>query len=204
MGDLNINFFLIHGSAMWLAWGVFSLVQISSNRYMKGSHWDSRMWIHRLSAGIIIVITLVYALYAFGFLGWKVLDNAHSYFVFPILALVLIVAILGVATRSMLRRKKWSTKSALVVKRVHWFFAYLIIVLGIGAIITGIYFYRTNPKHESDIPLEWIHLTLFVMALVILEVLYRQSLSPQTKFEMGPHKVTIPLKEFKSRVKNGE
>jgi hypothetical protein len=173
MSDLNINFFLIHGTAMWFAWGVFSLVQVSSNRYMKGSHWDSRMWIHRLSGGIIVVITLFYALYAFGYVGWAVIDNGHSYFVFPILALVLIVAVLGVMTRSCLRRKKWNTKTALVMKRVHWVFAYLIIALGIGAIMTGIYYYRTNPKHESDIPLEWIHLLLFVLAVVILEVSYR-------------------------------
>lgn len=186
MSDLNINFFLIHGTAMWLAWGVFSLVQISSNRYMKGSHWDTRMWIHRISGGIIVVITLIYALYAFGYLGWKVLDNGHSYFVFPVLALVLIVAILGVITRSMLRRSVWSTKSALVMKRVHWFFAYLIIILGIGAVMTGIYYYRINPKHESEIPLEWIHLTLFVLAITLLEVLYRRSLSPQEKYKVSP------------------
>jgi hypothetical protein len=196
---LNINFFLIHGSAMWLAWGVFSVVQIASNRYMKGSHWDSRMWIHRLSAGIMVAITLFYALYAFGYLGWKVLDNAHSYFVFPILALVLIVAALGVVTRSMLRRNKWSTQMALTMKRVHWFFAYLIIILGIGAVVSGIHFYRINPAHASDIKLEWIHLTLYVLILVTLEVLYRKSLSPQVQFELAPNykqKVIIPLKEF--------
>ena len=137
MGDLNINFFLIHGTAMWIAWGLFAIVQIASNRYMKGSHWDTRMWVHRISGGIIVVITLIYAIYAFGFLGWNVINNAHSYFVFPILALVLIVAILGVITRSLLRRTQWNTKTAIVMKRVHWVFAYLIIVLGIGAIMTG-------------------------------------------------------------------
>jgi hypothetical protein len=88
------------------------------------------------------------------------------------------VAVLGVVTRAMLVRKKWSTKTALIMKRVHWFFAYLIIILGIGAIMSGIYFYRIYPKHESEIPLEWIHLTLFVLTLVILEVFYRKSLSP--------------------------
>ena len=110
MGDLlSLNFFLIHGTAMWAAWGVFALVQISSNRYMKGSHWDSRQWIHAISAGIMVAITLFFALYAIGMVGWKVLNVTHSYFVFPILALVLIVSILGIATRFCLNKNKWST-----------------------------------------------------------------------------------------------
>ena len=200
MGDLNINFFLIHGTAMWLAWGVLAIVQISSNRYMKGSHWDTRMWIHRISAGIIIVITLVFALYAWGFLGWAVIPNGHSVFVFPVLFLVLIVAILGVATRSMLRRQVWNTKSALVMKRVHWVFAYLIIVLGIGAIITGIYSYRTNPKHESDIPLEWIHLVVFILVVLALEVFYRMSLNPIEKFNVTPTSPGAQDHNFQKRV----
>jgi hypothetical protein len=91
---------------------------------------------------------------------------------------VLIVAALGVLTRSLLLSNKWSTQTALIMKRVHWFFAYLIIILGIGAIVSGIHFYRINPAHPSDIPLEWIHLTLWVLIMVTLEVLYRRSLSP--------------------------
>lgn len=169
---------------------------------MKGSHWDTRMWIHRLSGAIIVIITLIYAIYAWAFVGWNVFDNSHSYFVFPILFLVLIVAILGVVTRSLLRRTVWNTKTSLVVKRVHWVFAYLIIILGIGAIMTGIYYYRINPKHQSDIALEWIHLTIFVLALIILEVSYRFTLTKDTKFEAGS--TLIPLKEFKTRVSNGE
>jgi hypothetical protein len=45
---------------------------------------------------------------------------------------------MGVATRSMLRRKKWETRKALCMKKIHRLFAYLIIILATAAIFTGI------------------------------------------------------------------
>ena len=67
---MTINFFIIHGTVLWITWGVFALVQISSNRYMKGSQWDSYLWVHRIVGGMLVILTLFYALYAWGTVGW--------------------------------------------------------------------------------------------------------------------------------------
>ena len=77
---------------------------------------------------------------------------------------------MGVATRSMLKRKKWATRKALCMKRVHRIFAYTVIVLATGAIFTGILSYRTNPKHPIDFPLEYVALAIFIIILFILEL----------------------------------
>lgn len=60
-----------------------------------------------------------------------------------------------------------------MVTNIHKGLAYLIMIAGFGAIYTGVYDYRSNPKHPFDLPLEWIHLgcTLFIFGG--LEVLYQ-------------------------------
>ena len=101
--DVNINFFMVHGSMLWTSWGLLSILQIASNRYMK-ANWESYHWIHRLVGMTMVVITIFYATYSFGYLGWNILNNWHSYFVFPILFLILFIAAGGIITRSCLRR----------------------------------------------------------------------------------------------------
>lgn len=127
------------------------------------------MWIHRVSGAAILAITLYYGLKAWQTLGWKVLPNAHSVFVFPTLFAVFFVAMGGIASRSMLRRQVWNTKAALLVKRAHKIFAYLLLLLSQGALATGMHFYRINPKHASTIPLEWIHLVTMAGVVALFE-----------------------------------
>ena len=172
-----MNFFLLHGTMMWIAWSLFSLVMISSNRYLKGHLWNSRMWIHRIFGALILIITLYFAIMAWKNLGWEILDNIHSYFVFPVLFSVLFVVLLGVATRSIMRRSVWNTKFALNFKLVHKVFAYSIIVCGNLAIAAGIYEYRVNPKHPSDFALEWLNICFFVFFFLTIEIFYQKGLN---------------------------
>ena len=87
------------------------------------------MWIHRVAGALILAITLYYGLKAWETLGWKVLPNAHSVFVFPTLFAVTFVAVGGIASRSMLRGQVWNTKAALLVKRAHKIFAYIMLLV---------------------------------------------------------------------------
>ena len=91
---------------------------------------------------LIIVITLTFAIWAWNKLGWNIIDNEHSYFVFPVLFLVVIVAAFGIASRSAMRRAVWNTKCALCVKNTHRVIAYLILLSAFLAVYYGIYFYR--------------------------------------------------------------
>ena len=101
--DVNINFFIVHGSMLWTSWGLFSIMQIASTRYMK-ANWESYLWTHRLLGMTMVVITLFYAIYAFGYLGWEIYNKSHPFFVFPILFLVIFIAAGGIITRNCLRR----------------------------------------------------------------------------------------------------
>ena len=123
------NFFLAHGWCLWWAWSLFGLVQIGSNRWFKGVAWKQAMWIHRVSGAVILAITVYYALKAWQTLGWKVLPNAHSVFVFPTLFSVGFVALGGIASRTMLRGQIWNTRAALLVKSAHRIFAYLLLLV---------------------------------------------------------------------------
>ena len=103
----------------------------------------------------MLIITFIFAIWAFKMVGWKVINNGHSYTAFPVLGLVLFVVLFGVASRSLLNRSVWNTAFALKVKCGHKIIAWLVLLSGFCAIPYGIYFYRINPKHASDVPLEW-------------------------------------------------
>ena len=103
------NFFLFHGTMMWLAWSVFAIIQVSSNRYFKGRFWKHHLWIHRVTGALMMLISLGAGIKAWQTVGWKVIPNYHAYFAFPVLFFVTFAAIGGITTKSMLRNKVWDT-----------------------------------------------------------------------------------------------
>lgn len=90
-------------------------------------------------------------------------------FVFPTLFAVFFVAVGGIASRRMLHGSVWDTKAALSVKRAHKIFAYLVLLISQGALASGMQKYRINPKHASDVPLEWLHLAIMAVVVALLE-----------------------------------
>jgi cytochrome b involved in lipid metabolism len=163
------------------------------------------MWIHRITGTLILAVTLGFAIRAWQKIG-TILDNLHSYFVFPVLFLVFFVAMGGVASRSILRRSKWNTALALRFKHGHRLAGYFLILMALGGIMAGIYFYRVNPKHPSDFPLEWVHGVTFVFVVVIVEFLYRHYNKheiPLNSYAMKDLPEIAPS-EFDQRVAKGE
>ena len=197
-----MNFFLLHGWLLWSAWSIFGLIQVSSNRYFKGACWKRTMMMHRISGMVILVLTLYYAAKAWSTLGWKVIPNLHSVFVFPVLGLIVLIAFGGIFTRSRLRRSVWQTKGALMIKNIHKGFAYFVLIWSYFAIATGIHFYRMNPAHPSDFPLEYLHMTVMALIVFSLEFRYQQSLKSQEPFTKDV--LTITLEDFNARIRNGE
>jgi hypothetical protein len=61
----------------------------------------------------MLLITGIFAIWAWYTVGWKIIDNGHSYFAFPVLFLVLFVVIGGVVSRSVGNRNVWNTAQAL-------------------------------------------------------------------------------------------
>jgi hypothetical protein len=107
---------------------------------------------------------------------WVIKINTHSYFAFPVLFGVLFVVLGGIAANIMLKKIHWQTRLALSVKNLHRLSGWFLIELALGAVVTGIYFYRTNEKHLIDFPLEVFDIALFILLLGICEVIYRRSL----------------------------
>ena len=202
----EFNFFLLHGWMLWAAWTIFAIVQVSSNRYLKGTMPGATMWIHRISGLTIAIITLTFAIWAWskiGKNGWVILDNEHSYFVFPVLFLIVFIIAGGITTRSMMRRTVWGTRKALIVKMGHKIIAYLVILSAFCAVYYGILFYRQNPKHASDFPLEVVQVVCLSVVIVTLELFYRVCCLKEKEFDDAEVK-SFSLEEFKSRVKRGE
>ena len=76
--DLGVDFYRIHGFLMWGAWGILGLVQLVSNRYLKGgSGWRYAMWAHRVSGTLTLLITLTMAFLALKEAGWEVEVGIH-------------------------------------------------------------------------------------------------------------------------------
>ena len=178
------NPFIIHGWFMTIAWGGLALLLVATNRYL-GSYWKTNVNLHA-SLGIVTVLTtVILALYAFSKVKWALINNSHSYFVFQVLILVTMVAAGGAYTRYMLHSSVWNTQKALNVKKTHKFFAYLTILLATGGVMTGIYWYRMNPNHPSDVHLEWIYFAYFIIVAGIMEVIYRNKMKDESAYKFN-------------------
>ena len=114
----NFDFYKFHGFMMWAAWGIFGLVQLASNRYLK-VYWRLSMWIHRISGLIILLITLTLSFLALSKAGWEVEIGVHQIMGVIILSLVLLIVLGGVFNRSMMQRFRWRTADMLKIKRGH-------------------------------------------------------------------------------------
>ena len=67
-------------------------------------------------------------------------------------------------------------------KDAHRKAAYLLILLSVGAVMTGIYHYRINPKHQSDTKHELQYLFGFFIAAFLVDRYARYSHKNDTKF----------------------
>jgi len=76
--NLGVDFYRVHGFLMWGAWGILGLVQLVSNRYLKGgSGWRYAMWAHRISGTLTLLITLTMAFLALKEADWEVEVGLH-------------------------------------------------------------------------------------------------------------------------------
>ena len=115
----SIDYFAIHGFVMWTSWGLLTIIQISANRYMKGAYWETYLWIHRIVGTVMTVCTIFYAVYAYWLCAWVNYGGTHGKYAFPTLYGVSLIAAGGILTRILLRRCKWRTRDALMVKSIH-------------------------------------------------------------------------------------
>lgn len=115
----TFNFFKLHGWMMWASWGLLSLIQIGTNRYLKHC-WKLNMWIHRLAGTTMLFITFGFGIYGIKRLNWEI-DSSTPHAVLGVicLSLVGIIFIAGIVARLLLEKKRWATKLLLRVKMCH-------------------------------------------------------------------------------------
>ena len=112
------NFHKFHGFMMWAAWGIFGLIQLATNRYLK-VYWRYVMWVHRISGTIILLITFIIGILAIKNAGWTIDAGIHQALGLITLIFVLLIVLGGVFNRSMMQRVRWNTKKVLTIKTGH-------------------------------------------------------------------------------------
>ena len=139
------------------------------------------MYIHMVVGGIVFTLTMVLGMMAWGGMydDFAIINDAHSYFAFPVLYLILFLGGSGLLARCLLTRSSWGTRRALRVKFIHKTISYFTILAGAGAIGTGVAHYRTRDWHRSDVPIEWIILPTYACILLSLEFAYRRCLKKE-------------------------
>ena len=169
--DGKFNFFLAHGYNLWIAWFGLGMAQVASTRYLKTTNPELSMWVHRISGSLMVLLTGWFGGQAITTVN-KVINNEHSYFVFPMLILVVLAAAMGALTDYQQKENKWNTAEVLSSKMWHKIPAYSVLGAGFFAIYYGIYYYRISPKHYSDFPLENLEALLFFLVAAGAELLY--------------------------------
>ena len=130
-----------------------------------------------MSIGLIILIaTMIMGIFAWwGVYHFYIKDNPHSYFAFPVLILILLVAFTGIMSRYFLTRTKWDTKKALIIKWFHKILAYVTLISGCAAIGTGIGHYRRWDT-ELSVKIEYIVVAIYLCLIALLELIYLRCL----------------------------
>jgi hypothetical protein len=95
---------------MWVAWGLFGFLQMASNRYLK-PFWRVRMWLHRIFGTIILILTIAMSILGIKQNNWTQSGKSgHSTIGLIVFFATFLVAVGGVAARSVTRRKVWRTR----------------------------------------------------------------------------------------------
>ena len=182
--DWKFNPFLQHGYNMWVAWFVLGSSQVASVRYLKGSWPNINMWVHRIGGSAMVVLTSYFGYKAISTVG-KVINNEHSYFVFPIMLSVLLVAAFGSSSLYDVRlstNNQWNTKIKLDEKKMHTYPAYGTLAASLFAMSYGMHYYRISPKHYSDVPIEWYQVALTIFTVLAAEAYYQYSIKDERPF----------------------
>lgn len=82
---------------MWIAWVGLGMTQVGSTRYLKTTYPEFNMWVHRISGSLMVLITGYFGVKAATTVG-KIINNEHSYFVFPMLLTIVIALAMGFYT----------------------------------------------------------------------------------------------------------
>ena len=102
----SFSAFDLHGWMLWTSWGLFSLVMLATNRWLRGTMPKSRLNIHMILGTTMMVITITFASWIWHYLkkdaADPIIDNNHSYMAFPTLFCVGVVAVGGFVTRFVL------------------------------------------------------------------------------------------------------
>lgn len=104
--------YYLHGIVLWGAWGLLGLLQIASNRYIK-SKWHIAMLIHRITASIIWLSTIIMSLIVIKHEGWAIKESKHATLGFGLLISVTFPLIGGLIARYLKESARWATKRVL-------------------------------------------------------------------------------------------
>lgn len=122
---------LVHGAIMWVAWTVFSVIQIGSKRWFSSSVVIA-YYAHVISGSIIAVLTISSFIVVLQYFNWMLLFNStHSITGFTFLILALIVIGVGVVGHFMrYTAEEWDVNLVLTINAVHKYGGWVIIAFG--------------------------------------------------------------------------
>lgn len=154
-------------------WFFFSQIQLLSHRYLKSYLWPYAFYIHAITGTVMYLLTLFMAVFALNKLGFLMIKNVHYWFVFPVFNLTLFIVGFGYYAKRLGTKSEWNTRTYLRWRFVHQYLGFKFIMVAQGALTSGIYYYRINPKHYTDTPLEWIQLGVFFGMIGMQEIIYQ-------------------------------
>jgi hypothetical protein len=116
---------------MWVAWTVFSILQIGSKRWFSSSVTIA-YYVHVIGGTVISILSVSSFIVVLQHFNWNLmLKNTHSVSGFTFLILALIVVSFGVLGNFMrYTDKEWDVNLVLTLNAVHKYGAWIIISLG--------------------------------------------------------------------------
>lgn len=192
--------YVVHGLGMWFAWGLLGFLQLASTRYFRHK-WRVAMWVHRISGALAVLITLSMGLIAFNAGNWELGSALHCYIGLFVMITSGMLGLGGFIARKSLERMTWNTKRALTIKSGHKLFGYALVTISEAAIVSGGLSLGDSGNLLAAL-LCWVHIGLFVLAVIGFEAYLRYSKKREDPFEAPENSITRD--EFEERVSEGE
>lgn len=165
----SFDLYLLHGIAMWAAWGILGLLQLSSTRYLK-MYWKSSIWIHRISAMLIWTTTFVMALWVFAQDEWELKQGLHPAMGLAILVCVTFPLLGGIAARYTSENARWNTVKLLQLKMGHKLFGYLLLIVAQVTLLLGSLAYSEGNGGEMSKTLGIVGMVIIIVLVTLFEI----------------------------------
>lgn len=206
----SATYWKTHAIVMALVWSLVLFVSIAAIRWFSMFGKGKTVEPHALMGWIITIVTMFFGITAIKRNGGTLFRNGNLHTVVGgiIVLMILPTQIGGIASLMSREKAEWKTPLVWIMKKMHGFFGWIIIILSIVQLIAGLgQYYEYYGKANGTINWNAVYIPVMILVFAACEFWYRYKRDFQKlELKLPEHLkgTVITEKEFEERIGNGE